>query len=176
MTRMRATGHAVATFRSSMGTVVALAALVAVGLTTPGAAQQRAAGDWTQWRGPARDGSVGAFAVPAMWPERLTQRWKVDVGLGYATPLIVGNRIYMFARQGDREVMSALDAESGKVLWSTGHTAVYPCVFERQAVLDRHDRHRHRLRCGFGQTAVAASWIDAAPALYDARVLADRGR
>ena len=125
MTRMRATGHAVAIFRSSMGTAVALVALVAVGMTTRGVAQQRAAGDWTQWRGPARDGSVGAFAVPATWPERLTQRWKVEVGLGYATPLIVGNRIYMFARQGDREVMSALDADSGKVLWSTGHTAIF---------------------------------------------------
>jgi outer membrane protein assembly factor BamB len=86
---------------------------------------QRGAGDWTQWRGPNRDGAVGAFTVPAAWPETLTRRWQVEVGLGYATPLVVGNRVYMFSRQGDREVMSALDAESGKVLWSTGHAAVF---------------------------------------------------
>ncbi len=86
---------------------------------------QRATGDWTQWRGPNRDGAVGAFALPSAWPEQLRQRWKVEVGTGYATPLVVGNRVYMFSRQGDREVMSALDAESGKVIWSTGYSAPF---------------------------------------------------
>ena len=31
----------------------------------------------------------------------------------------------MFSRQGEREVMSALDADSGKVLWQTGHRAPF---------------------------------------------------
>ena len=61
-----------------------------------------------------------AFTAPAAWPEALTQRWKVEVGTGYATPLVVGNRVYMFSRHGDNETMSALDADSGKVLWQTG--------------------------------------------------------
>jgi outer membrane protein assembly factor BamB len=86
---------------------------------------QRPTTDWTQWRGPNRDGAAPAPADPQAWPERLTQKWKVDVGLGYATPIVVGNRIYQFARQGDREVMSALDADTGKVLWQTGHTAIF---------------------------------------------------
>jgi len=55
----------------------------------------------------------------------LTQKWKVEVGLGYATPLVVGNRIYQFARKGDREVMMGIDADSGKVLWETGYSAVF---------------------------------------------------
>ena len=38
---------------------------------------------------------------------------------------MVGNRIYQFARQGEREVMMAIDADSGKVLWETGHTAAF---------------------------------------------------
>ena len=45
--------------------------------------------DWTQWRGPNRDGSVTSFTETRTWPEQLTQRWKVEVGLGYATPLVV---------------------------------------------------------------------------------------
>ena len=81
--------------------------------------------DWPQWRGPNRDGSVLSFTPPSAWPEKLTQKWKVDVGLGYATPLVVANRIYMFSRQGENEVMAALDADSGKVLWQTG----YPVQF-----------------------------------------------
>ena len=86
---------------------------------------QRASTDWTQWRGPNRDGVAPAPSDPKAWPERLTQKWKVEVGTGYATPLVVGNRIYQFSRQGEREVMSALDADTGKVLWQTGTDAPF---------------------------------------------------
>ena len=84
-----------------------------------------AAADWPQWRGPQRDGSVGSFTPPASWPDTLTQRWKVDVGLGYATPLVVGNRIYMFSREGDDEVLRALDPASGAVVWRTAYAAPF---------------------------------------------------
>src|SRR5437867_3772307 len=88
-------------------------------------ATQVLAQDYTQWRGPNRDGAVASFNEPRTWPERLTQRWKVEVGLGYATPLLVGDRIYLFSRQDENEVMSALDAASGKVLWQTGYPAPF---------------------------------------------------
>lgn len=87
--------------------------------------QAQQGGDLTQWRGANRDGIVTGFTAPATWPAQLTQRWKVEVGLGYATPLVVGNRLYMFSRQADDEVMSALDAASGKVLWRTAYPAPY---------------------------------------------------
>jgi outer membrane protein assembly factor BamB len=86
---------------------------------------QRASNDWTQWRGPNRDGAAPAASDVNAWPEKLTQKWKVEVGQGYATPLVVGNRVYQFARKGEREVMMAIDANSGKVLWETGHTATF---------------------------------------------------
>jgi len=86
---------------------------------------QRASSDWPQWRGPNRDGATSAPSDAQAWPERLTQKWKVEVGLGYATPLVIGNRIYQFARKGEREVMMAIDADSGKVLWETGHDAAF---------------------------------------------------
>ena len=86
---------------------------------------RQAASDVTQWRGAGRDGVVTGFTAPAAWPEMLTQRWKIDVGTGYATPLVVGNRIYMFSRQGDDEVMSAIDSASGKVLWRTAYAAPF---------------------------------------------------
>lgn len=86
---------------------------------------QRPSNDWPQWRGPNRDGVAPAPADAKAWPDQLTQKWKIDVGLGYATPLIVGNRIYQFSRQGEREVMSAIDADTGKVLWQTGTAAPF---------------------------------------------------
>ncbi len=95
-----------------------------MGLTTVDQAQ-RAPADVTQWRGPNRDGVVTGFAEPAAWPEQLNQRWKIEVGLGYATPLVVGNRVYLFSRQADDEVMSAIDADSGKVVWRTAYPAPF---------------------------------------------------
>ena len=75
--------------------------------------------DWPQWRGPGRDGAATGFRVPAEWPEALTQRWSVEVGLGYATPLVVGERLFVFARQGEEEVMSELDPADGASRWRT---------------------------------------------------------
>ncbi len=100
------------------------AALLVIGLSSVGASQTNAV-DWPQWRGPNRDGHVVGFTPPKVWPDRLTQRWKVDVGSGYATPLLVGNRIYMFSRQAENEVMAALDAASAKVLWQTRYPAPF---------------------------------------------------
>ena len=97
---------------------------IVVGLSAANLAQQTAA-DVTQWRGANRDGVVTGFTAPATWPAQLTQRWKIDIGTGYATPLVVGNRVYLFSRQADDEVMSAIDAASGKVLWRTAYAAPF---------------------------------------------------
>ena len=104
------------------------------GLTAMVVAQNRPAAEWTQWRGPNRDGAVASFTEPTSWPENLTQKWKVDVGLGYASPLVVGNRLYLFSRQADDEVMSAIDPENGKVMWRTA----YPVTFTMNAAAARH--------------------------------------
>src|SRR3972149_4176870 len=90
--------------------------------------------DWPQWRGPNRDGAVLSFRNPTSWPARLTELWKVEVGLGYATPLLVGDRVYMYTRQGEDEVMMALNAGSGEVIWRTS----YPARFEMNPATSRH--------------------------------------
>ena len=107
--------------------------VLVAGTATVNEARQ-AATDVTQWRGPNRDGVVTGFTAPATWPESLTQRWKIDIGLGYATPLVVGNRLFVFSRQGGDEVMSAVDAASGKVLWRTA----YPAPFEMNSAAKQH--------------------------------------
>ena len=90
--------------------------------------------DWPQWRGPNRDGAVQSFTLPSTWPEGLTQQWMVDVGLGYATPVIVGDRIYMYTRQDGDEVMLAMDVDTGEVVWRSG----YPAPFEMMPAAARH--------------------------------------
>src|SRR5262245_40920548 len=86
---------------------------------------QNRSSDWPQWRGPNRDGAAGSCTEPSTWPTKRNRKWKVDVGLGYAAPLVVGNRVYIFSRQGRDEVMSALDPDSGKVVWRTAYPAPF---------------------------------------------------
>ena len=90
--------------------------------------------DWPQWRGPNRDGVVMSFSEPSAWPENLTQRWKAEVGLGYASPILIGDRLFVFARQGGDEVMMALEAASGEELWRTS----YPAPFDMNPATARH--------------------------------------
>jgi hypothetical protein len=81
------------------------------------------ADDWPQWRGPHRDGKVGGFKTPEKWPERLIQKWKVIVGVGDSTPALVGDKLYVFGRQGADEVIQCLDAASGKAVWESRYPA-----------------------------------------------------
>ena len=89
--------------------------------------------DWPQWRGPTRDGVVGA-ALPAQWPEALTKRWEIPVGTGHASPVISGNRVVVIAREGDQEIVRALDLASGKEIWR----AAYPAPFTVNPAAQSH--------------------------------------
>ena len=95
--------------------------VIAVGITSATVNGQ----DWPQWRGPERDAVALAFSVPSTWPENLLHRWSVDVGLGYATPVLVGGRVYTFTRQGFDEVLTALDAATGEMAWRTAYAATF---------------------------------------------------
>jgi outer membrane protein assembly factor BamB len=89
------------------------------------AAAQRSPQDYPQWRGLNRDGAASAFTEPTTWPDTLTRKWKVDVGEGYATPLVVADTVYVFTRRNRTEVMTALRANTGKELWHTSYPAPY---------------------------------------------------
>ncbi len=82
--------------------------------------------DWNQWRGPNRDGIAAGFALPASWsPDALARKWSVAVGEGHSSPVIVGDRVYIFAREGEREVMRCLALADGAVIWQEGYEAPY---------------------------------------------------
>jgi outer membrane protein assembly factor BamB len=111
-----------------------LAVIVGVFVASSSLRAQAPGADWPQWRGPNRNGTLGSFTPPDRWPERLTRRWQIAVGDGYATPVLVGDHVYMFSRQAEDETMRALDAASGDVVWSTS----YPAPFSFDAAADPH--------------------------------------
>jgi outer membrane protein assembly factor BamB len=79
--------------------------------------------DWPQWRGPNRDNHVTGFTEPKTWPKELTQKWKVKVGEGLASPVLVGDKVFVFASQDNDEVTLCLEAASGKELWKDKYAA-----------------------------------------------------
>jgi len=83
-----------------------------------------AAQDWPQWRGPNRDGKIAGFTAPKTWPKELSEKWKVTVGEGVATPALVGNKLYVFSREEGGEILRCLDAATGKELWKDKYDAL----------------------------------------------------
>jgi outer membrane protein assembly factor BamB len=95
--------------------------LVAVGLGP--FALTACAADWPQWRGPNRDARAVGFDAPKTWPKQLTQKWKVAVGDGVASPALVGDKVYVFTLQDGYEVTRCLEAATGKELWRDRYEA-----------------------------------------------------
>jgi outer membrane protein assembly factor BamB len=79
--------------------------------------------DWPQWRGPQRDNKVAGFVAPKSWPKELTKKWTVPVGQGDSSPVLVGDKLYVFGRIGAEEVLACLDAASGNEVWQKGYKA-----------------------------------------------------
>ena len=102
-----------------------LSALLLLVGAAVGVGAQSASLDYPQWRGRERDGSASAFVQPKVWPEQLTRRWKVEVGEGYATPILVGRVVYVFTRLDGAEGITALDADSGRQKWRSSYPAPY---------------------------------------------------
>jgi outer membrane protein assembly factor BamB len=81
--------------------------------------------DWPQWRGPARTGAAVGVTLPASWPDRPKQIWKVQAGAGHASPVMAGGRVFLFSRTGEQEAVSARELATGKEAWHAAYDAPY---------------------------------------------------
>lgn len=77
--------------------------------------------DWPQWRGPNRDAVCRETGLLQKWPEDGPPvAWVADnLGGGYSTPSIADGRVFGMGYIGDREAVWAVDAKTGKKLWTT---------------------------------------------------------
>jgi outer membrane protein assembly factor BamB len=79
------------------------------------------ADDWPQWRGPERTGVSKETGLLKAWPKdgpKLLWEQK-DLGGGFSTPAVVGDRLYFMSNRDDEESAVALDVKDGKPAWST---------------------------------------------------------
>ena len=79
------------------------------------------AGQWTQWRGPQRDGHSDEAGLLQRWPEGGPKLvWKAgNLGRGFSSLSVAGNQIFTMGDRDDGEYVIALARDSGRELWST---------------------------------------------------------
>jgi outer membrane protein assembly factor BamB len=79
--------------------------------------------DWNQWRGPARNGSVAERDTPAAWPESLRKVWRVEIGEGYASPVVANGVAFVHGRKDPEELVVAVNLKDGTILWQQKYVA-----------------------------------------------------
>lgn len=82
--------------------------------------------DWPQYLGPARNGTYSGGPVADTWgaagPKVV---WRKQVGQAFAGPAVVQNRVLLFHRVGNEEVLEALDAKTGTSTWRYAYPTNY---------------------------------------------------
>ena len=86
------------------------------------AALMSQSGDWTQWRGTARDGvSPGEAWSASLDSGALREAWRADLGSSYSGVVLGSEALYVSERTTPgREAVTALDPTTGAPLWTVG--------------------------------------------------------
>jgi len=136
------------------------------------------AGDWPQFLGPQRDGTAVDEAPLNGLPAGLRPAWRCQVGQGYAGAAIAGNRVYIYHRDGDKEIVESRANDTGTVDWKQSFHTDYVCSYNSDGgprcvpLIDR-DRlvlfgaggHLRCLDCNNGETL----WEHDTQTEYDAQ-------
>ncbi len=84
------------------------------------------AADWPQFLGPTRNGVSTETGLKSTWPKNGPPIvWDREVGDGFSGPVVVGDRVILFQRVGDEEVVECLSAADGKTKWKKGYPTSY---------------------------------------------------
>jgi outer membrane protein assembly factor BamB len=82
--------------------------------------------DWPQFLGPARNGVYSGPALSETWPPSGPRVvWRKAVGQGFSGPVVTQGKVIQFHRLGSQEVVEALDAKTGTVIWRFQYATSY---------------------------------------------------
>jgi outer membrane protein assembly factor BamB len=88
-----------------------------LGLIVPLTAQQSSAPDWSRFRGPNGSGVSTARNVPTEFGPGKNVLWRVELPIGYSSPILFRDRIYLTGVRNTSLVTIALDRATGKTIW-----------------------------------------------------------
>ena len=73
---------------------------------------------WPSFRGPSRDGKLLGVSLTEDWnasPPKLI--WKTQIGPGWSSFSVAGNRLFTQEQRGEKEAVVCLDAKTGESIW-----------------------------------------------------------
>ena len=92
-----------------------------IGYLFSGLTQAAPVKGWLHWRGPLQNGTSLETGLPDTWALGGANDLWAQQRVGRGTPVIAGDRVYVLSYEGDgpdlQEVLSCLDAKTGKVIW-----------------------------------------------------------
>src|SRR5688500_11577263 len=95
-------------------------------LAAAAAASLSAATDWPQFLGPERNGNYSGPPLAETWGASGPRVvWRKPIGAGFAGPVVVRDRVILFHRNGNEEVVEALDAKTGQSQWRYAYPTTY---------------------------------------------------
>src|SRR5215467_2965656 len=84
------------------------------------------AGDWTTWGGKNRDFIVNSTGLADSWPAAGPKKiWTRELGDGYSSIAEENGVLYTAFRRESNEVITALDAATGKTIWEYTYTTSF---------------------------------------------------
>lgn len=90
------------------------------------------AADWPQFLGPQRDGTSTETGLLKTWPAQGPPViWQKAVGEGFSGPVVAGERLILFHRIGDQEVVECLNAGDGKGRWKFAYASSFEDGFRK---------------------------------------------
>jgi outer membrane protein assembly factor BamB len=93
---------------------------------TLAAAVPAIATDWPQFLGPNRNGTYAGPPLLETWgPSGPKIVWRKQVGQAFAGPVVIQNRVLLFHRVGNEEVLESLDAKTGAPGWRYAYPTNY---------------------------------------------------
>ena len=81
--------------------------------------------DWPFWRGPGHNG-ITREDLPADLPDELPVLWTREVGIGFSSFAVVGDRVLTMGNEEEKDSVWCLDAGTGETIWQ--HT--YDCELD----------------------------------------------
>jgi outer membrane protein assembly factor BamB len=76
------------------------------------------AADWPQFLGPGRNSTSMETGLLQSWGEKGPPiLWQKEIGEGFSAPVVAGERLILFHRIGNEEIVECLETASGKEMW-----------------------------------------------------------
>jgi outer membrane protein assembly factor BamB len=107
--------------------------LLPLALVAAIASTDKAAPDWSRFRGPNGSGIADVSAVPLEFGATKNRLWRLELPRGHSSPALQGDRIYLTGFRDAQLVTLAIDRHAGKILWER----MAPPV--KTKVVDKHN-------------------------------------